>query len=67
MDRAKALIGTPEGIVLRDPLQGLIFQVRDAALQVADVNRNIAGDEARALDGVVLRVGSALLADDRLV
>ena len=53
-NRAEALIGALEYLVLRDLLQGLGLQVLDAAFQVAHVNRNIAGDEACAVDVIAL-------------
>ena len=59
-DGTEALIGTPEGLVLLNQLQGLGFQVLDAAFQVANMHRHIAGDEAGAVDVVALGMVAAI-------
>ena len=66
VNRAEALIGTLEFLVLRDPFKGLGLQVLDAALQVANVNLTIAGDAVCVADVVSLCMGAVALSDDRL-
>ena len=48
--RAEALVGTLEGLIVQNEIEGLAFQVCNAAFEVSDIHLNIACD-APCADG----------------
>ena len=65
--RAEALVGTLEGLIVQNEIEGLAFQVCNPAFEVSNIHLNIACDETCAADVVALRVVAALFADDLLL